>query len=316
MGVILLLGIIICFVITQKNYKKTSYYKITGKSYFTMRFNKGNYGEYLTYKYLRKHEEGGAKFLFNLYLPRDNGETTEIDVLMISSSGLYVFESKNYSGWIFGNEKGKTWTQTLPQGKKSHKEHFLNPIMQNRLHIKWLNNLLENQEIPVHSIIVFSERCTFKKVEVYSQNIKVIKRDQVYGTVNQINSTVLLSINQAQIDELYDKLYPYTQVSNDDKEKHIQDIRQKHLEKDSQSSSSDVDKVHTEKSGSTSSVEQVEDNNELVPGLEQEQKCMDMTLCPECGAALVLRTAKRGENKGKQFYGCSAFPKCHYIKNL
>ncbi|NLK22184.1 MAG: NERD domain-containing protein [Epulopiscium sp.] len=26
---------------------------------------------------------------------------------------MYVFESKNYSGWIFGNEKDKNWTQML-----------------------------------------------------------------------------------------------------------------------------------------------------------------------------------------------------------
>lgn len=32
--------------------------------------------------------------------------------------------------------------------------------------------------------------------------------------------------------------------------------------------------------------------------------------CPKCGSNMVLRTTKRGENAGKQFWGCSAFPKC------
>lgn len=64
-------------------------------------------------------------------------------ILLINNHGVFVFESKNYSGWIFGNERSKTWTQTLPQGKgKSHKEHFLNPIMQNKLHIKWIKSLI------------------------------------------------------------------------------------------------------------------------------------------------------------------------------
>ncbi len=36
--------------------------------------------------------------------------------------------------------------------------------------------------------------------------------------------------------------------------------------------------------------------------------------CPECdGATLVLRTAKKGKNKGKQFLASSNFPKCKYI---
>lgn len=38
--------------------------------------------------------------------------------------------------------------------------------------------------------------------------------------------------------------------------------------------------------------------------------------CPWCGSALVLRTAKKGSNAGGNFYGCSNFPKCKYIKNI
>ena len=38
--------------------------------------------------------------------------------------------------------------------------------------------------------------------------------------------------------------------------------------------------------------------------------------CPRCGSPLVLRTAKKGDNAGNQFYGCSAFPKCRYIQNI
>ena len=39
-------------------------------------------------------------------------------------------------------------------------------------------------------------------------------------------------------------------------------------------------------------------------------------ICQRCGSALVFRTAKKGENAGNQFYGCSNFPKCRYIQNL
>jgi ssDNA-binding Zn-finger/Zn-ribbon topoisomerase 1 len=39
-------------------------------------------------------------------------------------------------------------------------------------------------------------------------------------------------------------------------------------------------------------------------------------VCPLCGAAMVLRTAKTGINAGKQFYGCSNYPKCHGIVNI
>ena len=228
-------AVVLCmlvYAVTVLQYKKTVYYRITGNSFLAMIFDLGKYGEYLTYKCLRPYEAEGAKFLFNCYLPRDNDDTTEIDVLMIHKSGLYVFESKNYSGWIFGSERGKTWTQTLPQGRGSHKEHFLNPVMQNNLHIKWLKNLLQDDTIPVHSIIVFSERCTLKKVDIFSQNVAVINRDQVYETVLTIDSKITNVLTPAKVIELYEKLYPYSQVSEDVRQAHLDSINSRVLQKD------------------------------------------------------------------------------------
>jgi hypothetical protein len=38
--------------------------------------------------------------------------------------------------------------------------------------------------------------------------------------------------------------------------------------------------------------------------------------CPKCGAKLVTRVASQGVNKGKQFLGCSNYPKCHFMQVL
>ena len=45
-------------------------------------------------------------------------------------------------------------------------------------------------------------------------------------------------------------------------------------------------------------------------------KPAEKLLCPRCGGQLILRTAKKGDNAGNQFYGCSNFPKCRYIQNI
>ena len=212
------------YIVSDCFYKKTSYYDMTHKSFRNMRFNIGNYGEYLTYKKLCKYEEQGARFLFNCYLPRKKDETTEIDVMMIANSGIYVFESKNYSGWIFGSEKSRSWTQTLPNGKKSRKERFYNPIMQNRTHIKWLQNII-GTDIPVYSIIVFSERCTIKKMDLVSSDVKVIKRDCLQRVVKEIEKENTQKLTKDQIFQLYEQLYPYTQVDDEVKKKHIENIK-------------------------------------------------------------------------------------------
>lgn len=39
-------------------------------------------------------------------------------------------------------------------------------------------------------------------------------------------------------------------------------------------------------------------------------------LCPKCGSEMLLRETKKGENAGKQFWGCSAFPKCRTGRDI
>ncbi|QYY37412.1 topoisomerase DNA-binding C4 zinc finger domain-containing protein [Ruficoccus sp. ZRK36] len=47
-----------------------------------------------------------------------------------------------------------------------------------------------------------------------------------------------------------------------------------------------------------------------------ESRHASTTVCPKCGKALVVRTARSGKNAGNSFLGCSAYPKCKYTKSL
>lgn len=38
--------------------------------------------------------------------------------------------------------------------------------------------------------------------------------------------------------------------------------------------------------------------------------------CPKCGNELVIRMAKRGQPIGKEFWGCSSFPKCRHSEEI
>ena len=281
---------IIWFLIKAIPYRCSTYYKSTHKPFISMFFNTGAYGEYLTYKCLRKYEEKGAKFLFNCYVPKDNEETSEIDVMMIYRSGIYVFESKNYSGWIFGSESGKMWTQTLPNGRTSRKEKFYNPIMQNKTHIKWLKMRVKETD-PLHSIVVFSQRCELKKLDINSSDISVIKRDALPRVVKEIDERIGLCLDEEQINRIYDELYPFTQVDGDVKEAHIENIETKY-------------KSFEEPAENTAN------KSELIGESVREN------VCPKCGGELVLRTAKKGKNAGNKFYGCSNYPKCRYVKTF
>ena len=280
----LLIATIWCY--KSWSYKKSTYYKVTRNTFLSSLIDKGIRGEYLIYEKLSYLERDGAQFLFNLYIPNSKGGTTELDVVLIAKTGVYVFESKNYSGWIFGSEDQTFWTQTLPSGKNSQKERFYNPIKQNHSHIKNLRSII-GESVPVHSVVVFSERCELKNVSVHSPDITVVKRYYVGRAVKDIeNRCGNFCLDNANIESLYGQLYPYTQVSTAVKEQHINSINK--------------DAISMRKKTQIL-------KNDNIEGYK---------LCPQCGAPLVLRTAKKGVNSGKQFYGCSGYPSCRFIKDL
>ena len=74
--------------------------------------NTGQFGEFATeFALTNDNLDGELVVLKNLYVPLQ-GKTTEIDLLMIHEKGIFVFESKNYSGWIFGSSDQLNWTQS------------------------------------------------------------------------------------------------------------------------------------------------------------------------------------------------------------
>ena len=299
-------------LIVQILYQRTTYYKVTKNSLFKMKRDKGKRGEYLIWEKLRSVEKEGGRFLFNLYLPKERGGTTEIDVLLIAPQGVFVFESKNYSGWIFGSEKSRFWTQSLPAGRrKSHKERFLNPIMQNELHARCLKKVI-GSDAPLRSVIVFSDNCELKKLEVNMAGaIQVVKLSYVTNIVTRMNWGAALS--GERIEELYQRLYPYSQVTDDVKAAHIADIQAQLQEADAdktpqrtvrmgmQTPAPTKEHIQSTEKASTTPVQAVRD---------------DDLVCPRCGGRLVLRTAKRGDSAGSRFYGCANYPKCRYTRNV
>ncbi|MCR5101889.1 MAG: NERD domain-containing protein [Butyrivibrio sp.] len=183
----------------------------------------GKWGEYLIeekLRYINKKIGEKGKILRNVYLPKYNGETSEIDVAYITQKGIFVFESKNYSGWIFGNERNEHWTVTL----FNEKNQFYNPVMQNRTHLKWMKEFV-GEDIPLFSIIVFSERCELKKVTTYSDDVKVIKVGSILETLRDFWSDSPDMVSDERIEELYARLKERTNVDRATKEAHVENIR-------------------------------------------------------------------------------------------
>lgn len=93
----------------------------------------------------------------DLYIQKPNREYTQIDVAVATKAGIIVLEVKDYSGWIFGNEHQKYWTQILAFGKEKHR--FYNPVMQNYGHIQAIRiaSIVSNPS-SIYSLGIFSLR--------------------------------------------------------------------------------------------------------------------------------------------------------------
>jgi|GEM_PF-1563980 len=76
----------------------------------------------------------------DLYVPRSDGcGTSQIDHVVVSRFGVFVIETKNLGGWVFGREKDAEWTQTFPRKMN----RIPNPLIQNRGHVKALREFLD-----------------------------------------------------------------------------------------------------------------------------------------------------------------------------
>ncbi|MDD5870266.1 MAG: nuclease-related domain-containing protein [Bacteroidales bacterium] len=145
--------------------------------------NRGEWSERRLILMLLKAGINPRAIFHDLYIQKANGEYTQIDVAVATKSGLIVFEVKDYSGWIFGNEEQKYWTQILAFGKEKHR--FYNPIMQNAGHISALRECLTNNpNIPIFSVIVFFGNCELKKVTVTSDDTYVFYDNSIIDFID------------------------------------------------------------------------------------------------------------------------------------
>ncbi len=128
-----------------------------GAAFLQSPTGKGWLAEQLVARRLARLDRRQYTVLNDVLLPID-GHTTQIDHLIISRFGVFVIETKNYGGWIFGDAHQAQWTQTL--GRR--KNRFQNPLRQNHKHLKTVQLLCHLPESALHSLVVFTQRATFK----------------------------------------------------------------------------------------------------------------------------------------------------------
>ena len=196
----------------------------------------------------------------NVTLPTEDG-TTQIDHIIVSQYGVFVVETKNMKGWIFGNAKQRYWTQKIFK----HSQKFQNPLHQNYKHVKTLQSLLGLSDEQVFSVVVFVGDSTFKTP--MPENVT-----HGGGYVRFIKAQTEQRLSDAEVHKVIQAIESGRLAATfGNHRKHVAHVK------------------------------------EIVARRESVPRC------PKCQGEMVKRTVKRGENIGKEFFGCKAFPKCRGI---
>lgn len=174
---------------------------------------KGWLGEKKVARKLSKLPLDDYRVINDVMVKTDVG-TSQIDHIVVSVYGVFVIETKNYKGWIYGSEQSSQWTKNM-YGKKYQ---FRNPIKQNYGHIKALEMILGMSIDKFIPIVVFLGNATLK-VKVQSM---VIYPGKLVRTIKGFSEE---KIPRDDLDKLVDILTKENESNKDLRKQHIKDIQ-------------------------------------------------------------------------------------------
>ena len=178
----------------------------------------GDEGENVVSARLRKLPE--EYDVFNDVVFQHEGRSTQIDHVVVSRYGLYVIETKNMAGPIYGSENSEFWSEYLPETRRSKREYrFRNPIWQNEGHIKALRAVLQDTEVPVYGIVVFPAGT---ELNVNTKK-KVTTWDQLYHTITRYDEPVMDAVTVAKYSALIGEA---NVIDPEVRETHVQIVRE------------------------------------------------------------------------------------------
>ncbi|WP_413585935.1 NERD domain-containing protein [Bdellovibrio sp. HCB274] len=154
------------------------------------------------------------KQFHNLIIPGWNG-TAQIDHLVVSEYGLFIVESKNKSGWIFGSEDGANWTQSLFKNNYP----FQNPLRQTYRQKKVLARFLNLEDSAIHVVIYFVGNCKFKT----SMPVNVIRA----GLGRYIKRFRDVVLSQEQMSRIVNELELHMNQSTLRQSDHVRSLRRR-----------------------------------------------------------------------------------------
>lgn len=155
----------------------------------------------------------------NVMLKLVDGKTTQIDHVLINHYGIFVIESKNYSGRIYGNASQSQWTQVFNYGKTKY--YFGNPLFQNDGHIKAIQEVLPfDKNLQYIGIVVFTN-----SAELVLEGVEnVVKTKTLKKFINQFTEN---NLSTDEINKIAIYLKGVSKEMNVTNREHIENVKER-----------------------------------------------------------------------------------------
>lgn len=155
----------------------------------------GFFGEFWVKGELKKLNKE-YKIINDVMIRTLDGRTHQIDHLVISKYGIFVIETKQYNGYLIGNDYDKKW-----KFKTYRKTYYINnPVHQNYGHIQALKEVLNIEEEKLIPIVCISSNAKLRinsnvvvritkllnKIKSYN-NQMIYNEEEIYNQINNLN---------------------------------------------------------------------------------------------------------------------------------
>ena len=176
---------------------------------------KGKIGEARVSRKLKKlAKKNGGQIFDNVIIPGENDNTSQIDHIYVCKYGVFVVETKNYAGRIYGTDGQLEWTQVLAYGHSKNK--LYNPVKQNGTHIMRLSDIL-NLDVTFYSVVVFVKA-----------NIDNVDSDYVYriSDLKYLLHEMEEELNENQVEEICNIINEYKLHPVKTDKEHVKEVKQ------------------------------------------------------------------------------------------
>lgn len=154
----------------------------------------------------------------DLMIRNSRGATSQIDHVVLSEYGIFVIETKTYSGWIFGNENAENWKKITKRNRYS----FRNPVKQNWGHVYTLKEILKQfSSCKYYPIVVFAGTAELKDI---TSKVPVIYAADLKSTIENYSSTKCLS--KDEVLQIQDILESARITDKDAGKEHVKSVQQ------------------------------------------------------------------------------------------